>query len=161
MDEDLCDGQIYIIYDDYASSISSGGASSFYDVAADIFNNGGANIIYGHNVYGSNGNSAESYYNGSADSSYGSSSESICYGYGNSIASSVYGSSSESICSNGASRSYGNRADIDCADSSYGCSTDIDEEQMILASAYKLFNSYCNPEDECHRRDVPQGSLNV
>ncbi|KAJ2505138.1 hypothetical protein H4217_009287, partial [Coemansia sp. RSA 1939] len=70
--------------------------------------------------------------------------------YSSSIySSSIYSSSTESICSNGAGSGYGYRADINCADSSYGC-TDIDQDQMILASSYKLFNSYCNPEDECH-----------
>ncbi|KAJ2748868.1 hypothetical protein H4S06_004813 [Coemansia sp. BCRC 34490] len=89
-------------------------------------------------------NEASNFYNCSAAniSNSGSAASSI-------YSSSIYSSSTESICSNGAGSGYGYRADINCADSSYGC-TDIDQDQMILASAYKLFNSYCKPEDKCH-----------
>ncbi|KAJ2661670.1 hypothetical protein IWW48_002216, partial [Coemansia sp. RSA 1200] len=109
--------------------------------------NTNASIIYNDRAISFfNDIAARFFYNNKAASFYNDSAVNVsnC----DNAASSLYSSSSESICSGEAG-------------SSYGCCANIDEEQMILANAYKLFNSYYNPEDECHRRDVPQGLLNV
>ncbi|KAJ2508071.1 hypothetical protein GGI11_006182 [Coemansia sp. RSA 2049] len=151
--------QVCAADDSYSSSDDSSygsSAESVYNVNNDAHacaSNVNAEMIYNNRTINHfNDLAARFYYDNEASNFYNCSAANISNGgsAASSIySSSIYSSSTESICSNGPGSGYGYRADIDCADSSYGC-TDIDQDQMILASAYKLFNSYCNPEDECH-----------